>query len=108
MKLILEFSKNFGLQGLFSSFLADLCLINNNRCGYELAVATLQYSMIPGKHSETHTQHDIIRKLRLVYGNWIRLTPNHDQNDFILSNAEDKVTRLTETSSCSAQDVTQF
>ena len=69
VKLLLEFLKNTGVDGLFVS---RQPFPMKDHCGYELAIATLQYSRRPGKHTQNFTQFDTVRKLRSAYGNWLR------------------------------------
>ena len=91
VKLLLEFSKNVEVDGLFTS---RQPFPMRDHCGYELAVATLQYSRRPGKHSESHTQFDTIRKLRSAYGNWVRASPHTNQRHPVLNDDGGKVVRL--------------
>ena len=65
-----------------------------DHCGYKLAVATLQYSRCPGKHSESHTQFDTIRKLRSAYGNWVKASPHTNQQHPVLNDDGSKVVRI--------------
>ena len=88
---MLGFSKKVEIDGLFASRQPFLM---KDHCGYKLAVATLQYSRRPGKHSESHTQFDTIRKLRSAYGNWLRASSHTNQQHLVLNDDGGKVVRL--------------
>ena len=72
-----------------------------DHCGYELAVATLQYSRRPGKHDHNYTQFNTIRKLRSAYGNWLRASTHTNQHHFVLNDDAGKSVRLIDNKSSS-------
>ena len=67
----------------------------HDHCEYELAIATLQYSKKPGKHSDTHTQFNIVRKLRSAYGNWARTTPKSSSGSWVVNESNGRSSRLS-------------
>ena len=89
--MMVQFSKNVGLKGPFES---EGPYPTYDHCGYELAVAMLQYSRRPGKHAANHTQHDTFRKLKSAYGNWIRTTVPSNLNTWVAGDSEGKVNRI--------------
>ena len=72
VKMWPKFSKNVDLKGLFCS---NGPFPRHDHCGYELVIATLQYSRRPEKQANMHTQFNTMRKLRSAYENWERSTP---------------------------------
>ena len=92
IKMILKFSKNVGLEG---PFWTNLLYPRYDHCGYELAIDTLQYSRKPGKHSNTHTQFDTVRKLRSAYGNWARTTPESSNGSWVVTQSNGRASRLS-------------
>ena len=72
LKLGIDLSKRVGLDG---PYLHQGPLPDHDHCGYEVAIQELLYSLRPGKHSSTHCQFDTIRRLRTVFGNHYRSTP---------------------------------
>ena len=98
IRMLLEFSKNTGEDGLFVS---RKPFPMRDHCGYELAVATLQYSRRPGKHDHNYTQFNTIRKLRSAYGNWLRASTHTNQHHFVLNDDAGKSVRLIDNKSLS-------
>ena len=98
VKMLMEFSKNVGVDGLFIS---RKPFPMKDHCGYELAVATLLYSRRPGKHTQSFTQFDTIRKLRSAYGNWLRASAQTNQQHFVLNDDAGKAVRLIDDKSSS-------
>ena len=91
VKLLLEFSKTAEVDSLFMS---RQPFPMKDHCGYELAVATLQYSRRPGKHTQDYTQFDTIRKLRSAYGNWVRASTQANQHHFVLHDDAGRAVKL--------------
>jgi hypothetical protein len=69
LKQGLEYSLLAGLEG---PYWHDGPLPAYDHCGYEVAIQMVLKSRSPAKHSSTYTQFDTIRKLRTVYGNFLR------------------------------------
>ena len=91
VKMMLQFSKNVGLEGPFES---SGPYPTYDHCGYELAIAMLQYSRRSGKHSVSHTQHDTFRKLKSAYGNWVRASAQANSNTWVVSDTDGKLSRV--------------
>jgi hypothetical protein len=68
----LRYSKLAGLEG---PYWYEGPLPAHDHCGYEVAIQMVLKSRAPAKHSQNCTQFDNIRKLRSVYGNFLRSPP---------------------------------
>jgi hypothetical protein len=68
----LKLSEQVGLSG---PYIYTGELPKHDHCGYEVAIQTVLSSLRRGKHSETHTQWDTIRKVKTVYSNHYKSTP---------------------------------
>ena len=90
--MILKFSKNVGLDGPFWS---NSPYPRHDHCGYELEIATLQYSRKAGKQTDTHTQFDTVRKLRSAYRNWARTTPESSSGSWVVNKIDGRASRLS-------------
>ena len=98
VKLLLEFSKNTGVDGLFVS---RKPFPMKDHCGYELAIATLQYSRRPRKHTQQYTKFDTVWKLRSAYSNWLWASTHTNQHHFVLNDDAGKFVRLIDNKSSS-------
>ena len=96
--MLLEFGTNTGVDGLFVSRKPFLMM---DHCGYELAIATVQYSRWPGKHAHNYTQFDTVRKLKSAYGNWLRASTHTNQHHLVLNDDADKSVQLIDDKSLS-------
>jgi hypothetical protein len=63
--------------------------------GYEIAIQMLLMSRRKGIHSPTHLQFDTIRKLRTVYGNHQRSTPQANQMTLSMGDQKGRYTRFS-------------
>ena len=88
---MLDFSRKVGLKGPFTSVGP---YPSYNHYVYEIELSTLQYSQRLGCHSQTHSQNDTIRKLKSVYGNWLRTSLSTNVTMWESSDMEDKLSRL--------------
>ena len=94
VRMMLKFSANLGLRG---SFCSAGPYLSHYHCGYELAIDSLQYSRQPGKHSETHTQHNTFRKLKSAYGNWIRASLAANYSTMVVSDTNEDLVESSQT-----------
>ena len=87
----LEFSKLVGLEGPYVQMgnLPDF-----DHCGYEVAIAMLLYSRKPGKHNKNYTQFDTIRQLRSTYSNYVRASPQANEQIWSLGDFKGNYQRL--------------
>jgi hypothetical protein len=69
LKQGLKYSRLAGLEG---PYWYDGRLPAHDHCGYEVVIQMVLKSRTPGNHAATYTQFDSIRKLRSVYGNFLR------------------------------------
>ncbi len=67
--------KPSSLVGLEGPYTHQGPLPGHDHCGYEVAIQMLLYSKRSGNHCKTHLQYETIRKLRTVYSNHCRATP---------------------------------
>jgi hypothetical protein len=87
----LNYSETAGLAG---PYWYDGPLPSFDHCGYEVAIQMVLKSRTPGKHSAEYTQFDTIRKLRSVYGNFLRSSPQANRQVWALGNEKGRYQRF--------------
>ena len=90
---IVGLSAEVGLRGVFKHTGA---FPNYNHCGYEVAINMLLYSCRPGKNDQSHTQFETIWKLRTVYGNFVRASPNQNLHNLCIVDPKGIYTRIVD------------
>jgi hypothetical protein len=83
------------LVGLDGPYFNDGPYPSYNHVGYEVAIQMLLMSRRKGIHSPTHLQFDTIRKLRTVYANHLRASPQANKVTLSLGDQKGKYTRFT-------------
>jgi hypothetical protein len=83
------------LVGLDGPYIHQGPLPSHDHCGYEVAIQILLYSKRTGNHCKTHLQFETIRKLRTVYSNHCRATPQSNAEVFSMGDIKGNYQRLT-------------
>jgi hypothetical protein len=92
LKQGLALSRLVGLEGPYAN---EGPYPSFDHVGYEVAVQMLLMSRRKGLHSPTHLQFDTIRKLRTVYGNHLRASPQANRVTLSLGDQKGRYTRFT-------------
>jgi hypothetical protein len=83
------------LAGLEGPYWYEGPLPPHDHCGYEVAIQMVLKSRNPGKRSATYTQFDTMRKLRSVYGNFLRSSPQANQQVMAMGNEKGRYQRFS-------------
>ena len=86
-------SAEVGLRGVFEH---TGVFPNYDHCVYEVAINMLLYSRRPGRNDQSHTQFETIRKLRTVYGNFIRASPSRNLHNLCMVDPKGNYTRIVD------------
>lgn len=89
--MMCQFADELNLSGLF---VHSRGVPTWDYCGYQIAIIMLRYSLRQGKY-DSHLQIESVRKLRSVYSNFIRCSPDSIANQYVLQNAKGQYQRLT-------------
>jgi hypothetical protein len=68
----------------------------NNTFGYEVAIQTVLASRRPGKYASDYTQYETICKFRTVYSNYLKASPQANQNPLVLGDDKGKTQRFVQ------------
>jgi hypothetical protein len=98
MKQALGLSQLVGLSGPYEHVGT---MPSKDTFGYHVAIQIVLSSRRPGKYSVDHTQYDTIRKIRTVYSNHARASPQANQNPQMLGDDKGKTQRFVQDSSSS-------
>lgn len=90
-KAALRLSELVGLKGPFEH---TTTLPNYDHCGYEVAIEMVLDSTSPGRYSQSHKQWDTIRKLRTVYANQAKSSPQANTSILAFSDENGRAQRL--------------
>jgi hypothetical protein len=93
MKQALALSKLVGLQG---PYIRVGTMPPNGTFGYEVAIQIMLASRHPGKHSSTYRQWDSVRKIRAVYSNHAKASPQANVIPLILGDDKGKSQRFVQ------------
>jgi hypothetical protein len=80
---------------------------SKDHCGYEVAIQMLLASQRPGRYSKAYTQWDTIRKIRTVYSNQVKTSPQANQQVMALGNDKGQSQRLVQ-DQCSSYWFSRF
>jgi len=80
--------------GLASPFIQSIELPPGDHCGYEIAIQILLASRNPGKYSSKYSQFDTVRHLRSTYSNFIRASPQANQEVLAMGDFNGNYNRL--------------
>jgi hypothetical protein len=69
-----------------------------DHCGYEVAITMLLASQRPGKYAKGHSQWDTIRKYRTSYANYVKASPQGNQQILAFGDDRGQVRELQRTS----------
>jgi hypothetical protein len=104
MKQALNLSELVGLTGPYERFGT---MPTKDTFGCQVAIQTVLASRRPGKYSADHTQYNTIRKIRTVYSNHARASPQANQNPLMLGDDKGKTQRFVQ-DSCSSYWYSRF
>jgi hypothetical protein len=92
LEMGLRLSRMVGLDG---PYIHQGPLPSHDHCGYEVAIQMLIYSKKAERTTKTHMQFETIRKLRTLYSNHVRASPQSNSESMSMGDIKGNYQHLT-------------